>query len=89
VTPELSEAFDLGTGAGVLVASVIEGGPAENAGVKEGDVIVKLDDREIELVEDLFAELRDHKPGEKVALTVVRDGDREQLDVTLGEAGAS
>jgi S1-C subfamily serine protease len=32
---------------------------------------------------------RDHKPGEKVALTVVRDGDREQLEVTLGEAGAS
>lgn len=88
VTPELTEAFDLGTKTGVLVEDGVPDGPAAKAGVEQGDVIVKMDDREIELVEDLFSELRDHKPGEKVSLTVVRDGDREQLDVTLGEAGA-
>lgn len=89
VTPELADAFDLETETGVLVGSVVDGGPAATAGVEQGDVIVEMDDREIELVEDLFAELRDHEPGERVSLTVLRDGDRRELDVTLGEAPAS
>jgi S1-C subfamily serine protease len=85
VTPELGEAFDLGTETGVLVQRVVPDGPADNAGVQQRDVIVQMADRKIELVEDLFAELRDHAPGEKVTLTVVRRGDRRELDVTLGE----
>jgi serine protease DegQ len=89
VTPELTEAFDLGTETGVLVGTVPEGGPADEAGIVQGDVIVKLDDRNIEVVEDLFAELRDHKPGDTVPVTVVRNGERRQVEVTLGEAGAS
>jgi serine protease DegQ len=89
VTPELTEAFDLGTETGVLVGAVPEGGPADEAGIQEGDVIVKLDDREIEAVEDLFAELREHKPGETVTVTVMRGGEEKDVDVTLGQAGAS
>ncbi len=88
VTPELADAFDLGTKTGVLVEDGVPDGPAAKAGVEQGDVIVGMDDREIELVEDLFAELRDHKPGEQVELTVVRDGERSTIEVTLGEAGA-
>jgi serine protease DegQ len=88
VTPELSEAFDLGTETGVLVEEVVDGGPAADAGVRQRDVIVQMADREIELVEDVFAELRDHEPGEKVNLTVERDGDRQEIEVTLGEAGS-
>jgi serine protease DegQ len=88
VTPELSEAFDLGTETGVLVEEIVDGGPAADAGVRQRDVIVQMADREIELVEDVFAELRDHEPGEKVTLTVERDGDRQEIDVTLGESGS-
>jgi serine protease DegQ len=85
VTPQLGEAFDLGTGTGVLVQAVVPRGPADRAGVQARDVIVQMDDRKIELVEDVFAELRDHKPGEKVTVTVVRGGDSRDVDVTLGE----
>jgi serine protease DegQ len=88
VTPELASAFDLDAREGVLVASVVEGGPAAEAGVEKGDVVVELDDRKIALVEDLFAELRDHDPGDQVTLTVMRGDDRQRLDVTLGEAGS-
>jgi serine protease DegQ len=88
VTPELASAFDLDARAGVLVASVADGGPAAVAGVEKGDVVVELDDRKVALVEDLFAELRDHDPGEEVTLTVVRGDDRQRIDVTLGEAGS-
>jgi S1-C subfamily serine protease len=89
VTPELDEAFDLGTGTGVLVEEVVSGSPAAEAGIRERDVIVRMDDSDIESVDDLFAELRDHKPGEEVTLTVVRDGERRNVDVTLGEAEGS
>ena len=85
VTPSMSQAFNLGTDTGVLIQRVVEGGPAAKAGLREGDVIVQMDDRKIELVEDVFAELRDHKPGEQVAVTVVRGGDRNEVDVTLGD----
>ncbi len=85
VTPQLNEAFDLGSDTGVLVDEVVEGGPADRAGVARGDVIVRLDDRPLQTIEDLFAELREHDPGEEVTLTVLREGDERTLDVTLGE----
>jgi serine protease DegQ len=85
VTPELNDAFDLGANTGVLVDEVVEGGPADQAGVARGDVIVRLDDSPIETIEDLFAELRDHKPGEKVTVTVLRDGNERTIEVTLGD----
>jgi S1-C subfamily serine protease len=62
VTPELNQAFDLGSDTGVLVDAAVPAGPAAKAGMARGDVIVQLDDRKLELVEDLFAELRDHRP---------------------------
>ena len=89
VTPEMDEAFDLGSETGVLVDEVVEGSPADRAGFHRGDVIVRLDDRQIEAVEDLFAELRDHEPGETVSLTVIRDGDERTLEVTLGDVPES
>jgi serine protease DegQ len=89
VTPELAASFDLEARAGVLVSAVVEGGPAAKAGVERGDVVVQLDDRKLLLVEDLFAELRDHDPGDTVTLTVVRGDDRKKIEVTLGEAGGS
>jgi S1-C subfamily serine protease len=88
ITPELNQAFNLGSDTGVLVEQVVPGGPAAKAGIAKGDVIAELADRRIELVEDLFAELREHKPGEAVKVTVLRGGDRKTFDVTLGEAGA-
>jgi serine protease DegQ len=84
VTPDLNQAFDLGADTGVLVSAVIEGGPSAKAGVKAGDVIVQMDDRKIELVEDLFAELREHQPGTTVTLTITRKGEQKKVDVTLG-----
>jgi serine protease DegQ len=85
VTPEMNEAFDLGSDTGVLVDEVVEGSPADRAGVAARDVIVRLDDRPIETVEDLFAELREHKPGQEVTLNVLRGGEERTLEATLGD----
>jgi putative serine protease PepD len=63
---------------------VVSGSPAAKAGVKSGDVIVRLDDRKIVVVEDIFVELREHKPGETVTLELKRNGDTKTVEVKLG-----
>ena len=52
--------------------------------VKSGDVIVRLDDRKVVVVEDEVAELREHKPGETVTLELKRNVDTKTVDVKLG-----
>ena len=84
VTPELNQAYGIGLDTGVLVDEVIAGSPAPKAGVKSGDVIVRLDDRKVVAVEDIFAELRQHKPGETVTLELKRNGETKTVEVKLG-----
>ncbi|MFH8406080.1 S1C family serine protease [Streptomyces sp. NPDC018019] len=71
-------------GAGVSVASVKEGGPADKAGIEAGDVIVKFDGTAVRTMQNLSEALAGHKPGDKVEVTVDRDGDRKTVRVTLG-----
>ena len=85
VTPQLAERFDLGTQNGALVYEVSLGSPAATAGIRAGDVIVELAGEEIATVEDLFAALRRHAPGDRAQIVVIRDGARRQLTVMLGE----
>ncbi|MDQ6828065.1 MAG: M28 family peptidase [Gemmatimonadota bacterium] len=70
---------------GVRLSGVREGSPADKAGLKSGDVIVELGGTPIG---DLYAytdALRAHKPGDVVAVIILRDGARSTLTVTLGE----
>ena len=86
VTPELAEQFDLPAEEGVVFNPIERGGPADRAGLEPGDVIVSIDGKEIRTVEDLFAELRRRKPGDKVSVGIQRSRGRDLVDVTLGEA---
>lgn len=69
---------------GALVQSVDAGSPADSAGLKPGDVIVKVDGAAIDDDHPLVVRLREHQPGEKVTLTVQRDGHNQDVQVTLG-----
>ena len=62
-----------------------DGTPAAKAGLQAGDVVVRFDDKPIDTVEDLFGELRQHRPGDRVTLTIVRDGRERQLTATLAD----
>jgi serine protease DegQ len=83
VTEELSGSFDLPVEEGALVQSVSEGSPAARAGLRAGDVIVELGGDSIRTVEDLYSAIRSRDPGDAVELTVVRDGERRTVEVTL------
>jgi 2-alkenal reductase len=96
---ELSEEFDVPVERGVVVAGVVEGGPAARAGLRGstvsnrtgaitrlGDVIVAFDGKPVRRYEELIAMLvKNYKPGDRVTLTVWRDGRLVDLRVTLGE----
>jgi S1-C subfamily serine protease len=85
VTQDVAAQLGLDQATGVLVMEVGGGTPAARAGLRPGDVIVRLDGKPVDTVEDLFAELRRHRPGDRVTLTVVRDGREQQLTVTLAD----
>ncbi|MFL5319412.1 MAG: M28 family peptidase [Myxococcaceae bacterium] len=70
---------------GVLLAGVRAGGAAEAAGMKRGDVLVRLGSHEIGNVEDLMYALNASKPGETVTATVMRDGKEVKIPVTFQE----
>ncbi|MCW7941929.1 protease [Streptomyces hygroscopicus] len=65
-------------------AAVESGGPADQAGLKPGDVITKLDDTVIDSGPTLIGEIWTHKPGDKVTVTYQRDGSSHTVDLTLG-----
>ena len=68
---------------GILVGSVSEGSPAEAAGLKGGDRIVKWGANDIEGPRQLGEVLGSAKPGDKVTLGVVREGETIEIEVTL------
>ena len=68
---------------GVKFADVREGSPAAKAGFKGGDVLIEFDAKKIDNLYDFTYALRAHKPGDKVIVTVLRNGERLTREVTL------
>ncbi len=69
------------TGAGI--AEVSAGSAADKAGLQRGDIVVKVGDQPVQDSSSLVATIRGHRPGDSVTLTVVRDGDQQQVKTTL------
>jgi serine protease Do len=90
LTPQLAQYFGVKQGKGVLVSEVTNGGPADKAGLKAGDVIVQVDGKPISGVEELRAALNDNFTGDtrKVSLTVVRDHHEQNVSADLTRSQA-
>jgi S1-C subfamily serine protease len=73
---------------GALVQEVTPDSPAAKAGFKNGDLITKLADQNVNDPKALADSVRTHKPGDKLSVHVMRDGKEQTLDVTLGERTA-
>jgi hypothetical protein len=70
---------------GVRLSDIRAGSPAALAGLRSGDVITGFDGRPVRNLYDLTDELRSHRPGDEVAITVLRDGESLVLPATLGK----
>ncbi len=74
---------DLGAVSGVWVDEVTAGSAAEEAGLKKGDVVTGIDSRPIAKMAELQEQLAQHKPGDKVEVTYIRDKKQHKVTVTL------
>jgi S1-C subfamily serine protease len=97
--PQLADRLGLDTDFGGLVAEVVPNGPADDAGLQGGDhkiqfqvarvttggdVILSVDGHRLVRPDDLASLIAAHAPGEQVTLEILRDGERKQVEVTLG-----
>lgn len=85
VTPDLAASFGLSKPAGALVSSVDKGGPAERAGLRSGDVILKFNGQAIERSAELPPLVSAQPPGSRAELQVWRDGKAQSIKLELGE----
>ena len=101
--PQLAEHLGLDTDSGALITDVVNGSPADDAGLKGstgedtfqlqqvktgGDVVLAVDGKPVLENNDLSKLVAVHKPGDKVTLQILRDGDKQDVEVTLGSRPA-
>ena len=84
LSPELAETFGVKTAQGVIITGVLQSGPAAQAGIRPGDVIVAVVDKPIANVSELLSSVAALSPGTQAQFTVMRGNDRLQLKVTPG-----
>jgi putative serine protease PepD len=75
---------DASSGQGAEIGQVKAGTPAETAGLQAGDVVTAIDGQTVDNADDLTAKISAHQPGDKVTLTVTRNGATKSISVTLG-----
>jgi serine protease DegQ len=85
LTPEIADSLGLSVHEGVLVTGVAPKGPAANAGIMPGDVMVEFNGRPVRSAEEFLGELRGVRPGQTVTVKVVRGKETKELTVTVGE----
>jgi serine protease Do len=83
VDEEIAKAFGLDKPKGALVESVEDGSPAEKAGLKHGDIVVKVDALTVAKTSDLIHYVSSKAPGTKVTVTVIRDEKPKEFTLTL------
>lgn len=77
--------FELMGGPGLVVMHVVEGSPAEESGLLPADIILAVDETEIGDFKQFAGIIRSHEPGDGITLSVFRDGEEQELKITLGE----
>ncbi len=83
VTPDIAASLDLARPSGVLVSDLVADGPAAQAGLKPGDIIVKVADQDIETLEDFGYRFSTRPIGRSVPVTISRGGTPETLSLAL------
>lgn len=85
LTEDLAKSFNYPGQDGALVGHVEAGGPAEKSGLKQGDIIVRIDGVEMKNINQLRNYVAGTEPGKELALDIIRDGRKEAVKVKVGE----
>jgi S1-C subfamily serine protease len=100
ITSQVAGALNLPVDEGAMIEQVLDGGPADQAGIKGatgeatiggqtfpvgGDIITKVDGKDVAGMDEVVAAVDDHKPGEELTLTIYRGDDQHEVTVKLGE----
>ncbi|MFH2012099.1 MAG: DegQ family serine endoprotease [Pseudomonadota bacterium] len=85
ITPDLAKSFGLKETEGALVTDVLEGSPAEKAGIKRGDIIIEVDGEKIDEVNKLSRFIATLNVGRQAKIKIVRNGKESTLKVLIGE----
>jgi len=85
VTKDIAESLDTSSTDGALVSDPQEDGPALEAGIEAGDIITKVDGKSVSGPRELARRIAGYEPGDEVAITVLRQGKEQVIDVTLGK----
>jgi S1-C subfamily serine protease len=103
ITPDVAQALNLPVDQGVLVEQVLDGGPADDAGIEGasgeatiggqtvpvgGDIITKVDGKEVTGMEDVISAVNAKEPGDELTFTISRDGEQRDVTVKLGDRPA-
>jgi serine protease Do len=88
VSPEIAELFNIKNTQGAVISDVSSGSPADKAGLQRGDVITQLSGEPIQGSRELRLKVARLAPGTNIRLSIVRNGEQRDLNVTLGEAPA-
>ncbi len=83
ITPELAQEFNLKNDKGALIGDVVPDGPADKAGLKNGDVVTEFNNHPVLDSRRLQLEVASTKPGSTVPVEILRDGNKKSLDVTV------
>lgn len=85
ITSQLAQRYNLPS-TGVLVATVTSGGPAQKAGIEQGDVITSFDGTKVKSVTDLLAAIRSATIGKQVTVVIDRNGNSKSVTLTVTES---
>ncbi|KVE05929.1 MULTISPECIES: S1C family serine protease [Burkholderia] len=85
VTPEIAESFGLQQKSGAIVAGVLQGGPADKAGIRPGDILVSVNGEDITDTTKLLNVVAQIKPGTPTKVHVVRKGKQFDVNVVIGK----
>ena len=84
VDDDLKEAFDLDRDYGVIIKMVVPDSPADEAGLRQSDIILRFDGRKLADSDELIEFMNQQKPGDEVTIDIVRKGQEKSITVALG-----
>ncbi|RKF22793.1 Do family serine endopeptidase [Altericroceibacterium spongiae] len=85
VSEDMAEALDIPENHGEFIQSVTANGPADKAGIQPGDVVMKVDGKDVTPDQTLSFLVANIEPGTRVPVQVIRDGKRQTLNISVGE----